>query len=150
MKKIVILLFLSFGLSSCFLFSKYRKTTFNYSHEGQSYSLPLLVPKGYTKEKSGTDSAGNTLLEYYYGGKTFFYAAYLADTAISVQPIIKEDNMPQLNIKGAVIYKGIDANDLFWREVRKKNIRVGYRYVPQLVEGRFDSATNFAAVQVVK
>ena len=137
--------FLSFSLVSCSLLSKYRKTAFTYTSGGKSFSIPILVPKGYTRERTEVDSSGNTRLEYFYGGKTYFYVAHLEDTTALLLPIAEDANIPHVSRTGALIYKGQDAEQLFWREIRKGDLRVGYRYVPVSREARFDSATNFAA-----
>src|SRR5215217_882287 len=144
MIKITAILFFTVSLSSCFLFPKYRRTNFTYTEGGHSYFIPIVVPKGYVRERTEVDSSGNTILSYFYDSKASFYVAYLVDTATNLQPIIEEENIPRVAITtGAFIYKGMDADMLYWREIRKDNLRVGYRSVPRELESRFDSATNY-------
>lgn len=151
MRVITILIVLSLCLSSCFLFSKYKRTTFTYNKENQSYSIPIVVPKGYIKERTEVDSSGNTILSYTYDSGALFYIAHLEDTTTQLQPIAEKDNIPRVALNtGAVIYKGLDSTHLFWREIQQNNFRVGYRFVPKELEHRFDSATNYAVVHPLK
>jgi len=151
MRKITAIIFLTLTLSSCFLFSKFKRTNFTYSEGAHSYFIPILVPKGYIKERTEVDSSGNTILSYSYSSKASYYVAYLVDTATQLQSIIEEDNIPRVAMAtGAFIYKGMDADMLYWREIRKDNLRVGYRSVPRELESRFDSATNYVAVRPLK
>lgn len=151
MKKYAILLFLFSLLNSCFLFSKYRRTDFTYDVGAQSFAIPIVVPKGYSRERTEVDSSGNTILSYTYGNNAIFYVAHMEDTSVQIQPIPEPENIPRIALEtGAVIYKGIDADQLLWREIRQNNLRVGYRFVPRELESRFDSATNYAVVRLLK
>ncbi len=150
MKNGIVVLFLSVGLSSCFLFSKYRRTDFTYNEGPQTFSIPVVVPKGFTKEKTEVDSSGNTILSYSYKNNAFFYVAHVVDTSVQIQPIAEDDHIPRLFTEtGAIIYKGMDKG-LYWREIRQNDIWVGYRFVPPEWESRFDSATNYAVVHPIK
>jgi hypothetical protein len=114
----------------------------------KSYSVPIIVPKGYTKERTEVDSSGNTILSYTYGEKTTFYVAHLQDSSKQLQPIDKQQNQPQIDsVTGLVMYKGLDSNALFWKELQGQNFRTGYRYVPKSSENKFDSAANYCALQ---
>src|SRR5215203_1198037 len=121
--------FLVVILSSCFL-SKYKRTNFTYTDNSQSYEMSIIVPKGYTKEKTEVDSSGNTILSYFYKDNSFFYVAYLLDSNAQLQPIIEEENIPRMeHTTGAFIYKGMDTENLYWREIRRDGLRVGYHHV---------------------
>ena len=149
--KSVVILFLCATLSSCFLFSKYRRTDFTYNEGSQSYTIPVVVPKGFVKERTEVDSSGNTILSYVYKNNALFYIAHLEDTATQVQPIAEDENQPRINLMtGALVYKGLDSFNLYWREVRRNDLRFGYRFVPKDWEIRFDSATNYGIVQRLK
>lgn len=150
MKNGTVVLFLSVALCSCFLSSKYRRTDFTYNEGTQTFSIPVVVPKGFIKEKTEVDSSGNTILSYTYKNKAFFYVAHIVDTSVQIQPFAAEDHIPRLFTEtGAIIYKGMDKG-LFWREIRQNDIWVGYRFVPPEWESRFDSATDYAVVQRLK
>ena len=150
MKKLTAILFLFIVPGSCFL-SKYKKTNFTYNDESLSYSIPIVVPKGYTKERTEIDSMGNTILSYTYKDKMLFYVAHLQDTGTQLQPIIEEQHLPHVALStGALVYKGVDKDNRYWREIRRKDLRVGYRSVPKEMESRFDSATNYAILQQFK
>lgn len=149
--KSTVILFLCIVLSSCFLFSKYRRTDFTYNEGPQSYTIPVVVPKGFVKERTEVDSSGNTILSYVYKNNALFYIAHLEDSTTQVQPIAEDKNQPRINeITGALVYKGLDSTHLYWREVRRNDLRFGYRFVPKEWEMRFDSATNYGIVQRLK
>jgi len=151
MKKVTGILFLCIVLSSCFLFSKYRRTDFTYNEGSQSYTIPIVVPKGFVTEKTEVDSSGNTILSYVYKNNALFYIAHLEDTSTQLQPIEENKNEPRINLTtGALVYKGVDSTNLYWREIRRNDLRFGYRFVPKEWEVRFDSATNYGIVQRLK
>ncbi len=146
MKSSFVIVF-SMAISSCLL-SKYRRTDFTYNEGAQSYTIPIVVPKGFSKEKTEVDSSGNTILSYTYGNHALFYVAHVVDTSLQIQSLVRADNLPQVyRPTGAVVYKGVDSGHLFWREIRQNNLWVGYRFVPKDWENRFDSATNYALIQ---
>lgn len=150
MKNGTVVLFLSMALSSCFLISRYRRTEFMYNEGAQSFSIPVVVPKGFTREKTEVDSSGNTILSYTYKNNAFFYVAHMVDTSVQIQPMAAEDHIPRrFTLTGGLVYKGMDKG-LYWREIRQNDIWVGYRFVPREWESRFDSATNYAVVHPVK
>jgi hypothetical protein len=149
MKIYLVLIGLSFALSSCFLFSKYKRSSFAYNQNGDTYSIPVIIPKGYKKERTEVDSSGNTILTYSYGPE-LFYMAYMADTSSFVHPIDELINIPRLyEPTGAFVYKGMDSMHLYWREVRQNKLRTGYRNVSPEKEVRFDSATNYFMVHPI-
>jgi hypothetical protein len=151
MKNYALILFLFAVLNSCFLFSKFKRTDFTYDEGSQLYSIPIVVPRGYNKERTEVDSSGNTILSYSYPNEALFYVAHIEDSSLQIQPIAEQDNIPHLATgTGAVIYKGMDADHLLWREVRQNDLRVGYRSVPKEWESRFDSATNYAVIHPLK
>lgn len=108
--------------------------------------MPFIIPKNYVKQEI-RDSAGNREQYYYYTGGGVLYAAYLADTTKELQPINIKIHQPQIHRLGGLIYKGQDSADLYYREIRQGNFRFGYRFVPEVLELQFDSATNFASMQ---
>ena len=146
MKKYLPIVFVVIVCNSCFLFKDYRKKEFVYNRNGQSISQPFIVPKGYVKEQK-KDTAGITLHLFNYPGGTFLYAAYLTDTTYELQALNKTSHQPLTHRLGGLVYKGQDANELFYREIRQGHLRFGYRYVPLYLEPLFDSATNFASLQ---
>lgn len=144
MKKIAVIVFMAMAFSSCFLISKFRKDRFTYTEGAEVRSIPIAVPRGYISEKREQDASGNVIARYHYPGAGQFYVAYMADTTVQIQPINPEENIPKIStITGAVVYKGMNGEDLFWREVRQNRVRFGYMGVPRLLEQRFDSATNY-------
>ncbi|MDB5205998.1 MAG: hypothetical protein JWR72_1073 [Flavisolibacter sp.] len=146
MRSIILLLFISTALYSCFLFKDYRKKEFVYSRNGQTAALPIIVPKGYLKQETA-DTAGVTLHTFYYTGGAILYAAFLTDTTAELQPIYRVDHQPQIHRLGGLVYKGQDESNLYYREIRQGPFRFGYRFVPEILEFQFDSATNFASLQ---
>lgn len=151
MKKNLLFLFLTIAFSSCFLFSKYRRTEFSYDEGSQTHTIPIVVPKGFEKERTEVDSSGNTILSYTYKNKVLFYVAHLNDTNTHLQPINDSDNIPRIDLAtGALVYKGLDSEHLYWREVRRNDLRFGYRFVPKELESRFDSVTNYGMIQKLK
>jgi len=146
MKVCSALLLLCSVLSSCFLFPKYRRTSFTYNDNTNTYSIPVIIPKGFTKERTEVDSSGNTILTYSYGPE-LFYMAYMSDTSSAIHAIDETINIPRFyEPTGALVYKGMDSIHLYWREVRQNKLRSGYRNVSGEMEARFDSATNYFMV----
>jgi hypothetical protein len=149
MKIYLALLILCTALNSCFLFSKYKRSTFTYNENGSTYSVPVIIPKGFSKERTEVDSSGNTILTYSYGPE-LFYMANMADTSTYVFPIDELINIPRLyEPTRALVYKGMDSTHLYWREVRQNKLRTGYRNVSAEKEVKFDSATNYFMVHPV-
>lgn len=146
MKLLTLFLISSILLSSCFLFKEYRKKKFVYTANAQKVSLPIIVPKGYLKQER-TDTAGISLYTFSYPGGAILYAAYLTDTTAELQPINTIIHQPHIHRLGGVVYKGQDENELYYREIRQGAFRFGYRFVPEIFELQFDSATNFASLQ---
>ena len=144
--KFIPALFVAVLLSSCFLFKDYKKKEFVYSKGGQTASLPIIVPKGYLKQESA-DTAGVIVHTFYYSGGAILYTAYLTDTTVALQPISASAHQPQFHRLGGTVYKGQDENELYYREIRQGAFRFGYRFVPEIFELQFDSATNFASLQ---
>lgn len=142
----MLFLFASSLLCSCFLFKDYKKKEFVYSKNGQTTSLPIIVPKGYLKQEA-IDTAGVMLHTFYYSGGAILYTAYLTDTTAELQPINTAIHQPQIHRLGGIVYKGQDENELYYREIRQGAFRFGYRFVPEVFELQFDSATNYASLQ---
>ena len=142
----VTFLFVVCLLPACFLSKEYKQASFTYTANGQTASMPLIVPKGYVKEER-IDTAGVMMHLFRYANGAFLYAAYVSDSTAQLQAINKSLHQPVGGPQGGLVYKGIDENELFYREIRRGPLRFGYRNVPESVELRFDSATNFAAQQ---
>ena len=139
------LLFLPFLFCSCFLFGpKFKQSIFSYTENNQQHSLPIIVLPGYTSQKTTTDSVGNTDVIYNYG-KAILYVTYVQDTLQDSQPIDTSINVPRIHPHGGLIYKGMNDNEHFWREIHRGHLRFGYRDVPRSLEIKFDSATNYAS-----
>ncbi len=125
----------------------YRTEHFTFSKNGTEHTVPFVVPKGYNKKWTSVDAAGNTILTYTYRSGPVFYLSYMADTASEMQPIVLQENLPLQSLtSGAIIYKGMDENMLYFREIRQNNYRMGYRFVNGDQEYKFDSATNYMVV----
>ncbi len=146
MLKSFLLFVLTIMAGSCFLFKDYKATRFAYTKEGQVTTMPLIVPRGYVKQDR-MDTAGISLQTFHYPGGAMLYAAYVADTTYELQPFNKGIHQPLVHRLGGLVYKGQSENELFYREIRQGNYRFGYRDVPAINEGFFDSATNHASLQ---
>ena len=109
-------------------------------------TMPLIVPRGFVKQER-IDTAGITMQTFHYPGGAVMYAAYLADTTAEIQPFNQAIHQPLIHRLGGLVYKGQNDDLLFFREIRQGNMRFGYRDVPSLNEGYFDSATNHASLQ---
>lgn len=138
--------FLIIFFSSCFLRRDYKRLNFTYANSGGATTIPLVVPRGYSKVEKG-DTAGVTLQTFYYPNGAVLYTAYLTDTTVEVQSFDKTLHQPQIHRLGGLVYKGQDERELFYREIRQGPLRFGYRSVPKKAEFEFDSATNFASLQ---
>jgi hypothetical protein len=143
----LLVIMISLSISSCFLLPTFRKSRFQYRQDGVTHLVPIVIPKGYVSVETKNDSAGNELQIYHYPGGAILYASHLSDTMIQIQPIDKSVNMPRLHPNGGLVYKGQDSTRLFWKEIRRKNFRFGYRFVNSSQEGLFDSSTNFMSLQ---
>jgi len=140
-------LLLLLGLSACiFRKEKYKTSRFTYTRNGQAVSIPLVVPKGFQRQER-VDTAGVSLQTFYYPNGAMLYAAFLQDTLMELQPFDKRLHQPHTRRAGGLVYKGQDAEERFYREIRQGNLRFGYRLVPRSAELQFDSATNFASLQ---
>ena len=134
-------------LAACFLGRKeYKTTEFTYSRNGQAFSIPLVVPNGFSRHEKA-DTAGISIQTFYYPNGALLYAAYLQDTQMRIQPFDARMHLPKVHTRGGLVFKGQDENELFYREIRQGNLRFGYRQVPGSAELLFDSATNFASLQ---
>lgn len=135
-------------LSACFLRrNHFKPAQFTYTANERANVVPLLVPKGFQRQER-VDTAGIALQTFYYPGGSVFYVAHLQDTSLQIQEINERVHQPKVQFVGGKVFKGIDNNELFYREIQKGNLRIGYRYVPASVELLFDSVTNYAAIQL--
>lgn len=134
-------------LSSCFLLKDLKQERFVYNADGRAHVLHIRVPRGFDREKLERDSAGNTVQYYYYSNGTVFYAAFMVDTSKQLQPIDYTQNIPLPHKDGGWIYKGMNDDERYWREIRLANYKFGYVNVPRSLEGDFDEALNFNSLQ---
>ena len=122
--------------------SPFRQTSFTYNNAGQTFSLPVIVPKGFSKQTNYSDSLGNQIHTFDYKDGAFYYLAFVADTNTFIQPVDTSIHFPQILSSGAKGFKSADSTFKFWREVHNKNLRAGYRYVYGDAEFIFDSAST--------
>ncbi len=141
----VIFFFLMLFFSSCSLFNDFKKREFEYGDEGQN-SFRLLVPKGWSNEKISLDNAGYKEQFYYYKNGSSIYFVRAGDTTKSYQFFDTALHIPLVHPLGGLIYKKVDGNGLYGREIRINEFRFGYKGVPTETEVRFDSALNYAAL----
>lgn len=134
-------------LSSCFFFRDLKQERFVYNADGRSHVLHIRVPRGFDREKLERDSAGNTAQFFYYSNGTVFYTAHMADTSKPLQPIDYTRNIPLPHKSGGWIYKGMNPDERYWREIRLANYKFGYLNVPRSLEWDFDEALNFNSLQ---
>lgn len=147
-KNYALYLLLLFLLSACFFRrNDFKPSQFTYSANGQDYAVPLMVPKGFQRQER-VDTAGIALQTFYYPGGQVFYVAHLRDTTFQLQAIDERLHQPRVHFLGGRVFKGIDKNELFYREIQQGNLRIGYRLVPKGAELLFDSVTNYAAMQI--
>ena len=146
--RIVSYFFILIWCSSCFLFPKFRKDTFEYNAAGQAAAMALVIPKGFKSEETVTDSFGAQIKSYTYSDGTVLYFAQMKDTVSMIRMIDTAQHIPEMHTLGGVMYKGVDKNYTFWREVRRGYFRAGYRNVSVTVEQQFDSAVNYATERV--
>jgi hypothetical protein len=140
----IFLFFSAFGLMSCSIFDPLRKESFSFNANRKQQSFDILVPKGYHKSESKRDSLGNHEQFYYYRNAVLYFA-FLTDSGKQYQSIDTAYHIPLTHPAGGLIYKAQDSTKLFWREIRLYNgLRFGYKHVSGEVEGRFDSALNYA------
>ncbi len=147
MSKFLLIFLFAFALQSCSIFSRYRRSDFTYTANGQSQTVRLVVPKGYSRTELKKDAAGNEVKYYYYSGGTQLYFAALTDTALELQPILYDINIPR-ELFNSIYYKGIDSNGRYWRETRFDHFKSGYRNVKKGRDGRFDSSMNYFSLHI--
>ncbi len=137
--KNALLIFLCTMLLAC---SPFRRTTFTYTNAGENFSLPVIVPKGFSKQTNYRDSLGNQIHGFDYKDGAFYYVAFVADSNSFIQALDTSVHFPQMLSSGGKAYKSADSAFKFWREVHNKNLRAGYRYVYGDKEFVFDSAST--------
>lgn len=133
-------------LPACFLSKPYKQADFRYTQNGQTLVIPLLVPKGYTSDER-TDTAGVVMHSFRYSDGAVLYSAFVTDTSVELQPIKERRHQPVSGPQGGLVYKGMDEHERFFREIRRGPFRFGYRNVSGDDELKFDSATNYMALQ---
>lgn len=147
MKNIILFLLLC-HCASCFSFPKLGKHSFDYNVAGRAAYIAVMLPKGFKTGETITDSSGAQVKRYTYGDGAELYFARMRDTFTMIRSIDTSRHIPGITLRGATMYKGIEKDYTFWREVRKGFFRVGYRNVTVPVEPRFDSAVNNALEKV--
>lgn len=85
-----------------------------------------------------------------YPGGAIFYTALLKDTQVRIFPFDTSLHQPISHISGGTVLKGQNEEELFYREIRVGNVRVGYRNVSWYAELLFDSATNHTSLQAAR
>lgn len=140
--KFTAVVFILIIFNSCFLFRDFRRSHFSFSDNGQSRPVEVVVPKGYSRTESKTDSAGNQVQFYYYSGGAVLYFALMKDTAAELQPINYDLNIPR-QLYQTLYFKGLDSADRYWRETRFNHYRAGYKNVEEGEDGNFDSSLNY-------
>jgi hypothetical protein len=133
--------------NGCYLFSGFKKRSFEYNANGTAYTFPLLVPAGYRDAKSVVDSAGNKEQVYFYPGGGFIYFVH-SKVPKEYQSINEERHIPVQLFNDGLMYKGMDSSGLYWREVQLADFRFGYRHIHPNLELRFDSAVNYASYKM--
>jgi hypothetical protein len=134
------------GIASCSLFDGMRRNSFGYKN---GESLPLSIPKRFTKQDLETDGSGNRMQVFKYanGAELYFY---YGDTTKEYFSIDTSMHIAKYYPGEVLYYKGQDSSSgLFWRENRYGNFRFGYRGVSSDREGWFDSSLNYAAWKLV-
>lgn len=134
------LLLLAF-CSGCALFGDYRMQNFD---TGKYGVVKLRVPKGYSKKKAETDSAGNRSLVFSYPYQEQLY--FSTDTSLSYF-IDTAQHIWRPHYPYGRFYKGMLPGAFFWREVYSQGLKYGYRNVVREEEPLFDSSLNYVRVR---
>src|SRR5688572_27330784 len=109
MKLFLLLLFCT-ALTSCFLFSDFRRQEFSFTEEGVQKNYTAVVPKGYKRVEKRIDSSGNQELFYHYSGGTTLYFVRVMDTNVRYLPIDYENSLPK-SIYNTIFFKGVDSTN---------------------------------------
>lgn len=136
----ILLLFIIVSLSSCFLFSDFRKRKVAFT-TGEPMPVQLLVPKKYSDVKNEVDSSGNETFYYSYRNGAVLYFSRMKDTSTMLQYIDYQMNLPR-DLYGTKFYKGV-RDGYYWRESRFDNYKAGYYGVDPADDGTFDSVLNY-------
>jgi len=141
MKQTLLLLLLA--AAACNPYKALRSDQFAYLSAQGNNGVALRVPKGYSERQDAADSLGRQVRLYRYRDGSFFYVAY-APQGGDIQPIDRDDHVPQLSPVGDTLYKQQVRNRRWWREDKKGLLRAGYILVPEGDKvALFDSAVNF-------
>ncbi|MGZ8561439.1 MAG: hypothetical protein ACXWV3_07580, partial [Flavisolibacter sp.] len=133
----ILLLCLVLSLSSCFLFSDFRKRKAAFT-TGEPSTFQLLVPKKHSDMERIIDTAGNEMLYYKYSNGAVLYFSRMKDTSTMLQYIDYTMNLPK-DLYGTRFYKGV-RDGYYWRESRFGNYKAGYYGVDPEDDGTFDSS----------
>ncbi|HEX2535046.1 MAG TPA: hypothetical protein VHK69_14980 [Chitinophagaceae bacterium] len=136
--------FLLLLCTSCSLFNGYRRHPYTSGPEGKA--VTLVLPKGWKRVEQQQNADGNRTV-YDYGGGTFIYLSSRPFGAS--MHIDHRQHLPKTDsLRGGLIFKGMDSTGCFYRELRYPNLYIGYVGVNSDYEARFDSALNYAAIQL--
>lgn len=118
---------------------------FNYSDKTAVEKMLLQVPKGFTREKMVLDTVGGKEQFYNYANGAIVYfskdISWLTENALLVRQAKRSSN------DGTVVWKGIDKDGLYWKEIKMEGFRFGYSYVPPAALEQFEQAVNFVRVR---
>jgi hypothetical protein len=135
MVRLILLIF----LFSC---SPFRRNSFTYTENGQPKTVKLVVPKGFNKSETRTDSSGNQEKYFRYSNGLFLYFVNAVDTTKEYQYINYEENIPK-ELYSFIYFKGYDSTNRYWRESRQGRFRAGYRNATEGNDWKFDSSLNY-------
>jgi len=142
MKPILIILLLAL-LQSCLSQKEHVRRNFSYKDDmGVSRDIPVIVPKGYTRQEIRLLDNGILEQVYHYRNGSLMFFAYMPRGG-DYLPIDTAYHIPQPQYQGGIFYKGTGIGEYWWREAQINALRVGYTKVPSDYEWRFDSAVNY-------
>ncbi|HVG43013.1 MAG TPA: hypothetical protein VM888_15480 [Chitinophagaceae bacterium] len=142
----ILLIALLVVISSCSLFTGFKRDTFSYTANNTAQTLSLKVPAGYSRVENGLDSAGNRQQVYYYASGSVLYFRHTVSLD-DMMGIDTASNKPSQHPAGGWLYKGFDKKATYWKEYVSDSLRFGYKNVPYGYEAAFDSSINYAGYQ---
>ena len=146
--KILLPLFLTVLLQSCFLFGRFTKDHITFNEQGAAVSRTIIVPKKFSRSESSTDSSGNQVRLYHYADGTKLYFVKAEDTAVQYQPINYAVNIPKA-LYNTIFFKGVDSVGGYWRETRYGNYKIGYYSASRGEDWKFDSSLNYFTLRTL-
>jgi hypothetical protein len=136
------LFFLMFFLiASCSVIDDFNRKEFTYEGKEREHKLVLHIPRGYKEEKKMLDTAGGKEQFYYYSNGALIYFTNKVSWPTENDSIIRQ--MKPVSTDGeSFVYRGMDKDGLYWKEIRHESFRFGYSYVPKSNIDRFEKAVN--------